>query len=106
MVTNLLALTLLLTGPLVATWTGQSVAVAQERPKPVQVAATVPGENPGDLTREISEPLPFKKGEALVYDVSFSKLIFSGQIGQLKLWVSEEKDPSKSELFEFQAEAV
>jgi hypothetical protein len=60
---------------------------------------------------KISHPLPFKIGEILVYDVSFSKFIFSGTIGELKLWVSKATQDQKakveqSDLIELRAEAV
>jgi hypothetical protein len=62
---------------------------------------------------KISQPLPFKHGETLTYDVGFSKLIFSGTIGELKLWVVSEsaKEAKEDEravvkLIEFRAEAV
>jgi hypothetical protein len=54
----------------------------------------------------ISQPLPFKVGETLTYDVTFSKLIFSGTIGELKLSVSKSTDSSRPELLEFKAEGV
>ena len=50
--------------------------------------------------------LPFKVGETLVYDVSFSKLIFSGVIGELKLTVSKPAAPTTPELLELKADAV
>ena len=46
----------------------------------------------------VSQPLPFKNGEVLTYEVSFSKLIFSGTIGELKLWVGRETLKEKSSL--------
>jgi hypothetical protein len=69
---------------------------------PDKVAQSVP---------KVSHPLPFKIGETLVYEVSFSKFIFSGVIGELKLWVSEPgKQPKegdeKPEMIELRAEAV
>jgi hypothetical protein len=36
---------------------------------------------------KVSRPLPFVPGEVLIYDIGFSKLVFSGSIGQLKLTV-------------------
>jgi len=54
----------------------------------------------------IVEPLPFKVGETLAYDVSFSKLIFSGTIGELKLSVSKPVDSPKPAMIELRAEAV
>jgi hypothetical protein len=38
---------------------------------------------------KISQPLPFKVGENLLYNVSFERLIFSGAIGDLKFSVSQ-----------------
>jgi len=55
---------------------------------------------------KIVDPLPFKVGETLVYDVSFSKLIFSGVIGELKLTVSKPEAPTTPELLELKADAV
>ena len=54
----------------------------------------------------VAEPLPFKIGEILSYNVSFSKLILSGSIGELKLTVSKPLDPGESEMIELRAEAV
>lgn len=51
---------------------------------------------------KVVRPLPFQPGETLVYEVSFSKLIFSGIIGDVKLAVSK---PAPN-LLEFKAEAV
>ena len=55
---------------------------------------------------KIVEPLPFKVGETLVYDVSFSRLIFSGIIGELRLTVSKPDAPTTPELLELKADAV
>jgi hypothetical protein len=55
---------------------------------------------------KIAEPLPFKIGETLVYDVSFSRLVFSGAIGELKLTVSKPVDTTRPEMLELRAEAV
>ena len=55
---------------------------------------------------KVSQPLPFKPGETLVYDVNFSKFIFSGTIGELKLSVSNVADSPKPEMIELKAEAV
>src|SRR5262245_54559542 len=35
----------------------------------------------------VNRPLPFEPGEVLIYNIGFSKLILSGSIGQLKLFV-------------------
>ncbi|MCI0490955.1 MAG: DUF3108 domain-containing protein [Blastocatellia bacterium] len=55
---------------------------------------------------KISKPLPFRFGETLTYEVSFSKLIFSGTIGEIKLTVSKTSEAAKPELIELKAEAV
>jgi hypothetical protein len=55
---------------------------------------------------KISHPLPFKPGETLIYEVSFSKLIFSGTIGELKLIVSNQPEQVEAGTLEFKAEAV
>lgn len=57
----------------------------------------------------VSQPLPFKIGETLTYEVNFSRLIFSGTIGELKLSVSKPTESSNSsgpEMLELKAEAV
>src|ERR1051325_1659275 len=41
---------------------------------------------------KISRPLPFKVGESLLYEVSASRLIFSGTIGELKMTVAKAND--------------
>ena len=72
-----------------------SVACAQVTPERVAYASV-----------KISQPLPFKPGETLVYNVNFSKLIFSGTIGELKLSVSNVSDSPNPEMIELKAEAV
>lgn len=74
---------------------GLGIAVAQLSPQ--KVAFTAP---------KIAEPLPFKVGETLTYDVSFSKLIFSGTIGELELSVSRPSEPATAEILELKADAV
>jgi hypothetical protein len=74
---------------------GLGFATAQVSPE--KVAFTPP---------KIAEPLPFKIGETLTYDVSFSRLIFSGAIGELKFTVSKSLDTTKPEMIELRAEAV
>ena len=54
----------------------------------------------------VTEPLPFKIGETLAYNVSFSKLIFSGTIGELTLTVSKPLNSTKPEMIELKADAV
>ena len=73
---------------------GLSFAAAQAAPDKVAF-----------VTPKIAQPFPFKIGETLLYEVNFSKLIFSGVIGELKLTVSK-PDSSRVELIEFKAEAV
>lgn len=76
---------------------------------PVQSA---PEKTNGKTTAPIiSQPLPFKVGESLVYEASFSKLIFSGTIGEIKLMVSRvdektELEGKASGLIEFRAEVT
>lgn len=60
---------------------------------------------PPSVSSRVIQPLPFKPGEVLVYEVSFSKLIFSGIVGDIKLAVSKPAGPT-SNLLEFKAEAV
>jgi hypothetical protein len=55
---------------------------------------------------KLAEPLPFKIGETLVYNVTFSKLIFSGTIGELSLTVSKPLISTKPEMIELKAEAI
>lgn len=54
----------------------------------------------------ISKPLPFNVGETLTYEVRFSRSIFSGTIGDLKLEVSKPPGSPNTELLEFKAEAI
>lgn len=54
----------------------------------------------------IPGPLPFKFGETLTYDVSFSRLIVSGSIGRLSMTVNKTPDHSKTGLIELRAEAI
>ena len=57
-------------------------------------------------TPKISQPLPFKTGETLIYDVGFSKFIFSGTIGELKMTVSKAASNGKSDLLEIKADVI
>jgi hypothetical protein len=52
-------------------------------------AAQVSYEKVGFIPPTVAEPLPFKIGETLSYKVTYSKHIFSGTIGELKLTVSK-----------------
>lgn len=54
----------------------------------------------------IHHPLPFKAGETLTFEISFSKLIFSGTIGDLKLSVIKPASEQQPERLELQAEAI
>jgi hypothetical protein len=71
----------------------------------VSVAAQVSPEKVAFTRPKLSQPLPFKIGETLTYEVTFSKLIFSGTIGELKLSVSK-PDSNKFDQIELKAEAV
>jgi hypothetical protein len=66
--------------------------------KPSQAVAT-PGPS------KVTQPLPFQPGELLVYEVSFSKLIFSGLVGDIKLSVSKPADSTQN-MIDFKGEAV
>lgn len=69
-------------------------------------------DNKSDVTApKIIQPLPFKAGESLNYEVRFSKLIFSGVIGDITLNVTNPTEAPKpgtteAELIELKAEAV
>jgi hypothetical protein len=54
---------------------------------------------------KISQPLPFKVGENLFYDVSFERLIFSGTIGDMKLSVNK-AETAKPNMISLQADLV
>ena len=54
---------------------------------------------------KIAQPLPFKAGESLQYEVSFEKMIFSGTIGDLRLSVHKADTP-KVETLALKAEIV
>ena len=59
----------------------------------------------GLAVSETPPPLPFTRGETLVYEVTFSRLVFSGTIGSLTLTVA----PSRANMpdsVEFKAEGV
>jgi len=53
-----------------------------------------------------SRPLPFKPGETLTYEISFSRFIFSGAIGELKLVVAKATESSEASMLELTAEAT
>ena len=69
-------------------------------------AAQLAPEKAAFVKPKIAEPLPFKTGETLSYDIRFSRLFFSGTIGELRLSVSAPADPSKPEVIELRADAV
>ena len=66
----------------------------------------VASEKAGLIPPRVAEQLPFSIGETLYYNISYSKLIFSGTIGELKLTVSKPQDPSHSEMIQLKADAV
>lgn len=68
--------------------------------------AQVSSEKVSFIPPKVAEPLPFKIGETLAYNVRFSKLIFSGIIGELTLTVSKPLPSTKPEMIELKAEAV
>lgn len=70
------------------------------------VMAQVSPEKIASAPPKIAQPLPFKSGETLVYEVNFSRFIFSGTIGELKLSVSDRSDLAKPGPLELNAEAV
>src|SRR5581483_8072396 len=57
----------------------------------------------GELPK-INQPLPFKAGEKLHYEVSFSKLIFGGTVGEVKLSVAGAESSAKTPLLAIKAE--
>lgn len=71
-----------------------------------QVIAQVSAEKVASIPPAVADPPPFKIGETLVYKVAYSKLFFSGVIGELRMTVSKPQDPAQSELIELKAEAT
>jgi hypothetical protein len=55
-------------------------------------------------TPKVSQPLPFSIGETLSYEVSLSKFIFSGSVGELKLSVAKAGESDKPGLLDLRAE--
>ena len=53
---------------------------------------------------KINQPLPFKAGEKLRYEVSFSKLIFGGSIGDVQLTVANAESTTKNAKLALKAE--
>lgn len=76
------------------------------------VLAQAMADNKADVSApKITQPLPFKAGESLNYEVRFSKFIFSGAIGEITLNVANPTDAPKPEsrepeLLVLRAEAV
>ena len=54
-----------------------------ETAKPADTVAKAETAKP--TAPKITQPLPFKAGESLLYDISFDKLIFSGKVGEMTL---------------------
>ncbi len=69
-------------------------------------AAQVSPEKVASSPPKLTVSLPFKLGETLAYEVSFSRLIFSGVIGELKLTVARPLDSPEPEMIELKADAV
>ncbi len=55
---------------------------------------------------KINKPLPFKSGESLFYEVGFSKLIFSGAIGEVRMSVAKTQNADKLDLLEIKADVI
>ncbi|HKP13716.1 MAG TPA: DUF3108 domain-containing protein [Blastocatellia bacterium] len=53
---------------------------------------------------KVSLPLPFKAGEKLRYEVSFSKLIFGGTVGEMQLSVANAEHAAKDPRLALKAE--
>lgn len=84
-----------------------SLLSAQSRPSPRQrILGADSARAIEEPVPEISRPLPFRPGETLTYDVSFSKFFVSGSIGRLTLHVTPFPTSSNKGLIEFKAEAV
>ena len=58
-----------------------------------------PAESP-----KVNQPLPFKAGETLRYEVTFSKLLFGGTVGDVKLSVAGGESPAKTPRLTIKAE--
>lgn len=76
----------------------------------IAVAVLVPTVSFGQETAALTPPkistFPFKAGELLTYEVNFSKLLFSGTIGALKLSVAKPVEGTDTATIEMTAEAV
>ncbi|MEK6304621.1 MAG: DUF3108 domain-containing protein [Acidobacteriota bacterium] len=87
-----------LSGTIAAAVVVTALGAAQTSPEKPATAAP-----PG--AAKVALPLPFQPGETLVYEVSFSKLIFSGVVGDIKISVLKQAGPESASI-EFKAEAV
>ena len=69
------------------------------------VNAQAQPERPAPLDApKVSLPLPFKAGEKLRYEVSFSKLIFGGTVGEMQLSVANAEHAAKESRLALKAE--
>src|SRR5262249_29266332 len=69
-------------------------------------AAGADDDGPGAAKRPaLVQPLPFKVGEKLLYQVSFTRLIFGGNIGEIKLSVGNDGRAAKNSRLALKAEA-
>lgn len=75
---------------------GLCAALAHAQAQP---GTPAPAESP-----KINQPLPFKAGEKLGYEVSFSKLIFGGAVGDVKLSVANAEAAAKTPRLALKAE--
>jgi len=81
---------------LVAAFVLTAIGAAQTNPE--RPVASTPA-------AKVALPLPFQPGETLVYEVSFSKLVFSGIVGDIKISVLKPTNPEAASI-ELKAEAV
>jgi Protein of unknown function (DUF3108) len=56
------------------------------------------------IAPKINQPLPFKAGEMLSYEVTFSKLIFGGAVGDVQLTVATAESTAKNTKLALKAE--
>jgi hypothetical protein len=64
-------------------------------------------ERPAPLdTPKIAQPLPFKAGEKLRYEITFSKLIFGGAVGDMQLSVANAEHTAKDARLALKAELI
>ena len=84
---------------------GSSAQAGAEQPAVTAVKAAATDDALKAAFPRILQPLPFKAGESLYYEVSFEKLIFSGTIGDLRLSVNK-ADMPKVDALALKAEIV